>query len=371
MRKVLVTGARGFVGQNLTVALSHEEDIDALEYDVEHSAEELHDLCLAADFVVHLAGVNRPENPEEFAVVNAGLTVEIVEMLAAAGRQTPLLLASSIQAERDNPYGLSKRRAEDAVFAYGKRTGAPVYVYRLPNLFGKWCRPNYNSVVATFCHNIAHGLPIQINDPAAELTLAYIDDVVAEFLAALRGEARPRPDGFYTAPRTYHVTLQGLADVIYSFRDIRETGVLPDLADDFTRCLHATYLSYLPPDELAYPVEMKADQRGWLFELLKSPHIGQIFVSVTRPGVTRGNHWHHTKVEKFVVVQGQAVIRFRKINGGETLEYAVSGERIRIVDIPPGYTHHIENTGERDLVTVFWASEVFDAGHPDTYYLEV
>lgn len=371
MRTVLVTGSNGFIGKNLVTHLQPNEDIRLLRFDADNSEEELKTALQQADFVFHLAGVNRPQHEGEFQTGNAELTARIIRILEALGKGTPIVLSSSTQATLDNPYGRSKKHAEGHVFGYAERTGAPVYVYRLPGLFGKWSRPNYNSVVSTFCYNVSHGLPLQINAPGRSLSLAYIDDVISEFLAALDGNPSRGEDGYCYVPRTFEITLQGLADLICSFRDSRTTAILPDMGDSLTKRLYSTYLSYLEVDDFSYAAEMKTDDRGWLFELVKSPDMGQIFVSQTKPGITRGGHYHHTKVEKFVVVQGQAVIRFRKIDGDQVIEYPVSEEKIEIVDIPPGYTHEITNVGEADVITLFWANEIFDPERPDTYYLKV
>lgn len=371
MKTVLVTGAQGFLGRNLTSRLQVDESIRVLSYDLENSEDQLALFLSQADFIFHLAGVNRPQHEEEFQTGNVGLTEKIVDFLRAAGKHTPVVISSSIQAEQDNPYGRSKKQAEDKVLAYGNETGAEVYVYRLPNLFGKWGRPNYNSVVSTFCYNICHDLPIQINNPAYVLPLAYVDDVVAEFLGALNGEAHRNADGYCSVARSFHITLEALSKLIYSFRSSRDTGILPDMNDLLTKFLYTTYLSYLDTRNFSYFADMKTDARGWLFELIKSPHIGQLFVSQTKPGITRGGHYHHTKVEKFVVVQGSAVIRFRKIDSDEIIEYPVSDAKIEIVDIPPGYTHDITNVGDGDVITLFWASEIFDPASADTYYLKV
>lgn len=371
MKTVLVTGSNGFVGRNLVAHLQPDENIRLLRFDVHNTDQELVAYLKQADFVFHLAGVNRPEHESEFQTGNADLTGQIVEILQNTGKKTPIALSSSTQATSDNPYGRSKKQAEDHVFAYSQQTGAPVYVYRLPGLFGKWSRPNYNAVTSTFCYNISHNLPIQVNNPDHYLTLAYIDDVIAEFRANLHGDAHRDQEGFCYVPQTFQITLQALADLILSFRAIRDTAVLPDMDDPLTKRLYTTYLSYLETDDFSYFADMKTDSRGWLFELVKSPHMGQIFVSQTKPGITRGGHYHHTKVEKFVVVQGQAVIRFRKIDAEKIIEYPVSGENIKIVDIPPGYTHDITNVGNTDVITLFWANEIFDPEDPDTYYLKV
>jgi len=369
MKKCLVTGANGFVGRNLCAHLELRDDVKVLKFDIKNTKEELRAFLEQADFVFHFAGVNRPKNEDEFNSGNASLTQEIVDILTAKGEKTPILISSSIQAELDNPYGKSKKAAEDAVLEYGK--GANAFVYRFPNLFGKWCRPNYNSVVATFLHNISHDLPIQINDESYLLTLCYIDDVVHECEKCLDGAKKIASDGFCHAQTTYQITLGELADKIKSFKSIRETGILPDMADNFTRILHSTYLSYLDEDDFSYFPTLHSDARGWLFELIKQPHAGQIFVSLTKPGITRGNHYHHTKVEKFTVIQGEAVIHFRKIDSDEILVYKVSGTKPEIVDIPPGYTHNIENVGDTDVLTLFWSCELFDPDNPDTYYLGV
>ena len=371
MRTVLITGADGFVGRNLVAHMQQDENIRLLRFDIDDTGQDLVAYLNQADFVFHLAGVNRPEHESEFQTGNVDLTGHIVELLQNAGKKTPLALSSSTQATLANAYGQSKKQAEDHVFAYGRQTGAPVFVYRLPGLFGKWSRPNYNSVVATFCYNISHDLPIQINNPDHRLEVVYIDDVIAEFGANMDGEAHRDHAGYCYVPKTFRITLQALADLIRSFRASRDTVVLPDMNDPLTKRLYSTYLSYLETDNFSYFADMKTDNRGWLFELVKSPHMGQIFVSQTKPGITRGGHYHHTKVEKFVVVQGQAVIRFRKMDIDDIIEYPVSGEKIEIVDIPPGYTHDITNVGDTDVITLFWANEMFDPENPDTTYLKV
>lgn len=371
MKNVLVTGADGFIGKNLCAALEQRKDIKILPYDKGNSAQELAEFAACADFVFHLAGVNRPQNVEEFDEGNWGFTMHLLELLAKSNRNIPIAVTSSIQAALDNPYGVSKKKAEEALWEWSRRSGAPVYIYRLPNVFGKWCRPNYNSVVATFCYNIARGLPIQINNPDAELTLVYIDDVVAELISAMEGNLHKDDSGFCYVPRTFKMTLQRLADTIYSFAASRKTLVVPNFENDLERFLYATYISYLPEDDFGYELEMKHDHRGWLAEFIKSKQFGQIFVSRTRPGVTRGNHWHHTKAEKFLVIAGEAIIKFRKIGSSEVIEYRVSGDKLKVVDIPVGYTHSITNIGNTDVITLFWANEIFAPDRPDTYSLEV
>jgi UDP-2-acetamido-2,6-beta-L-arabino-hexul-4-ose reductase len=363
---ILVTGSQGFLGRNLCTALRARGDVTLFEYGTRSMPEELDAALRQADVILHLAGVNRPTTVEDFAADNTGLTQWICDRLRELGRAPKVVLSSSIQAELDNPYGASKRGAEEAMEKYCEATVAEGVVYRLKNLFGKWCRPNYNSVTATFCHNIAHDLPIQVNDPTREIELTYVDDVVAAFIAEIE-LSRP---GFRFAdplPATT-ITLGQLADTIRFFHGHRATLQLPDYSTPFMRALYATYLSYLDTDNFGYGLDIKSDNRGSLAEFVKAPHFGQIFVSRTHPGITRGNHYHHTKTEKFVVVEGEGVIRFRPINGDEVFEYRVRGEDYRVVDIPPGYTHHIENVGDGVMVTLFWSSEPFDPGRPDTYF---
>ncbi len=322
------------------------------------------------DFVFHLAGVNRPKNPEEFMEGNFGFTSKLLDLLKRHGNKAPVIITSSIQAELDNPYGQSKKAGEEVVFSYGMEQGVPVYVYRLPNVFGKWCRPNYNSVVATFCYNIAYDLPIVVNDPTVQMQLVYIDDVVAELLRAMKGEPNRKGRFCYVEP-VHQSALGHIADLIYSFRVGRGTLSIPDMGDAFTKKLYAAYLSYLPEDQFCYPLKMNVDQRGSFTEIFRTPERGQVSVNISRPGITKGNHWHHSKNEKFVVVSGKGVIRFRKVGEEKVLEYFVDSGNIKVVDIPTGYTHHIENLGDTDLITIMWASECFDPNKPDTYYLEV
>lgn len=361
--KVLVTGAEGFLGKNLVVALRRRPGVEILSFDRHETEADLARFAAEADAAFHLAGVNRPVREEEFAEGNAHLTERLVALLAGSGRRIPLVLSSSTQATLDNPYGRSKLAAEQAVRRWAEQTGARAFVYRLPGLFGKWSQPNYNSVVSTFCHNLARGLPIDVRDPAHEVELAYVDDVVAEFQKALDGGPPASP----TVEPTFRLSLGELARRIEALRDVRVTLRLPDLSDPLTRRLYATFLSYLPTDRFSYQPEKRIDARGSLVELLKSPPFGQVFVSRSNPGVVRGHHYHDTKVEKFCVVQGRAAICFRHVLGGEVIRYEVAGEDMTVVDIPPGYTHSIENLGEGEMVTLFWSSQVFDPGAPDTY----
>lgn len=301
---------------------------------------------------------------------NFGFTSKLLETLKKYKNTCPFMLSSSIQAVLDNPYGKSKKAGEDLVFAYGKDTGARVLVYRFPNVFGKWCRPNYNSVIATFCYNIARDLPITVNDPKVVMKLAYIDDVVEELIKALEGK-ETRVEDFCEVPVVYTITLGEIVDLIYSFKKSRKDISVPDMSDEFTRKLYSTYLSYLPEDSFCYALKMNIDQRGSFTEFIKTSDRGQVSVNISRPGITKGNHWHHTKNEKFLVVSGKGVIRFRKIGSDEVIEYYVSSDKLKVIDIPPGYTHNIENLGDTDMVTIMWANECYNPDKPDTYFEEV
>lgn len=384
MKTILVTGAKGFIGKNLVVALKQREAFEIIEHDVDSPPGFLETSLTRADIIYHLAGVNRPERDEEFTAVNAELTRQICESLRRLGRAPSLVLSSSIQATQDNPYGLSKRQAEEAVFSFGRETDAPVHVFRLPGVFGKWCRPNYNSVVATFCHCIAHDLPISVSDPSRVVELVYVDDVcvammvAASLLQNAESSSPVKTGGVYPeVVPSFKITLGDLADTIRSFRNSRLSLEVPAFNNPFICRLYATYLSYLEGADFVYNLDMKSDNRGSLAEFLKSNTFGQIFVSRTKPGISRGNHYHNTKTEKFLVLQGQAIIRLRDITreAGEqragVIEHAVTGEEFRVVDIPPGYTHSIENVGSGELVTLFWADEVFNPDLPDTFFEEV
>ena len=391
--KILVTGAKGFVGQNLCAALNeiktgHDQrrdhalcadpaKIEIFEYDMDSAPEQLDAWCADCDFVFNLAGVNRPKDNSEFMAGNFGFASDLLDALKRHKNACPVMLSSSIQASLEgryagSEYGKSKKAGEDLFFEYGKQTGAQVLVYRFPNLFGKWCRPNYNSAVATFCHNTANGLPIQVNDPAVELDLAYIDDVVEEMIRALRGEASRGTGGYCTVPAHHQTTLGFVADTILSFPKLRETLGVPELNDPLVKKLYSTYLSYLPKEKFAYDLKMNCDLRGSFTEIIRTADRGQFSVNVSKPGITKGNHWHHTKNEKFVVVSGRGLIQLRKIGTDEVVEFEVSGERIRVVEMIPGYTHNIINLSEtQDLVTFMWANESFDPDRPDTFYQEV
>lgn len=380
--KVLVTGAKGFVGKNLVAALQNIKDgkdkttalpadLEICEFDIDTEKSLLDVFCADCDFVFNLAGVNRPQNEAEFEEGNFGFASKLLETLKKHGNTCPVMLSSSTQAVLENPYGKSKKAGENLFFRYAEETGAKVLVYRFPNLFGKWCRPNYNSAVATFCHNIAHDLPITVNDRNHEMTLVYIDDLVEEMLRCLLGN-ETRDGAFCRVPTEHKITLGKIVDLLYTFKASRETRQVPDMTDgSFSKKLYSTYLSYLPMDKFSYPLKMNVDARGSFTEILRTPNYGQFSVNISKPGITKGQHWHHTKNEKFLVVSGKGVIRFRKIDSDEVLEYFVSGEKLEVVDIPVGYTHNIENLGDTDMVTFMWCNECFNPEKPDTYFLEV
>lgn len=367
MKTVLITGAKGFIGKHLVEALQRNSELHVLAYDLDGSTEVLAEGLRHADIIYHLAGVNRPRDPADFASGNTGVTETLCAQLLSLGRKPLIVISSSIQAEQDNLYGVSKLNAENVLRRWAIESGARVAIFRLKNVFGKWCRPNYNSVTATFCHNIAHGLPIQISDPMRELDLVYIDDVVTGLVAADDPPVAAGSTVCRVIPQSHQTTLGQLAHLIQSFQRSRETLALPSMADVFTRRLYATYLSYLDGADFSYALKQRTDARGSLAEFIKQPHFGQVFVSRTHQGITRGNHYHHTKTEKFFVVEGEAIIRFRPILGGEVIEHRVSGTQFRVVDIPPGYAHSIENVGHTELVTLFWASEIFDPKTSDVY----
>ena len=368
-RKVVVTGSKGFIGRHLMEALNRRPAVDVRGFDIDSSQAVLAEALRETDVVFHLAGVNRPERVEEYEEGNHLLARKLCAVLQEAGRTPQVVFSSSIQVELDNPYGKSKLRAEKALKDWSKRTGAGVAIFRLKNVFGKWCRPNFNSVVATFCHNTGRGLPISISDPEKKIELVYIDDVISAFLDCL--DRPPHGCEYRDASPSFIISLGDLARQIEMFRDSRHSLLLPDFSDPFLKRLYATYLSYLKDEDFAYNLIIREDARGELAEFLKQVHFGQLFISRTNPGITRGNHFHNTKVEKFLVVEGDAVIRFRRIDGTEIIEYRVSGRDFKVVDIPPGYTHSIENVGPSDLITLFWAGEVFDPKVSDTYPLDV
>lgn len=368
--RILVTGANGFIGKNLIAELQVVTDHEVLSYDKDTDPNLLDSYCAEAEFVFHLAGVNRPKEQTEFMEGNFGFTSTLLDTLKKHANRCPVMISSSIQAELDNPYGKSKKAGEELLQAYGQETGSKVLVYRFPNVFGKWCQPNYNSAVATFCHNIARDMEITINDPEVMMTLVYIDDVVKELVRALEGQEN-RVGTVCEVPTTHQVRLGKIVKLLHSFKASREERSVPDMSDLFTKKLYSTYLSYLPENEFSYELKMNIDQRGSFTEFLRTPDRGQISVNISKPGITKGNHWHHTKNEKFLVVSGQGIIRFRKLDSTEIIEYFVSGEKMKVVDIPVGYTHNIENIGKTDMVTIMWVNEPFNLETPDTYYLEV
>lgn len=379
--KILITGAKGFIAKNLIAELNNikegkvfdynlTSDLTIYEYDKDTNPDLLDAYCKDADFVFHLAGVNRPQKASEFMEGNFLFIAKLLDSLKKYKNNCPILLTSSIQAELENSYGLSKKAGESLLINYGIENKADILIYRLPNVFGKWSRPNYNSAVATFCNNIANDLPIQVNDPSVLMTLVYIDDVVREMISALMGQANKIGD-YYKIPVEYKITLGDIADLIYSFKYSRKSLQLPNLSDTFIKKLYSTYLSYLPVEEFLYPLKMNVDERGSFTEFLKTHENGQVSINISKPGITKGQHWHHTKNEKFLVVSGNGVIRFRKIDEEKIYEYFVSGDKLEVVDIPVGYTHNIENLGDSDMVTVMWVNEVFNPNKPDTYFEKV
>lgn len=396
--KILITGAKGFVGKNLVASLEAIRDgkdkarrikgltnpamLTIYQYDRESSKEELYRFCSDCDFVFNLAGVNRPIEQSQFMEGNYGFASSLLEALKEHKNTCPVMLASSIQAGLEgryagSEYGKSKKAGEDLFFFYGAESGAKVLVYRFPNLFGKWCRPNYNSAIATFCYNIANGIPIQVNDPAVEMDVAYIDDLIDEMISALGGEEKKEGD-YCTVPAHHKTTLGFLAETISGFPEIRGSFGVPDFSDPLIGKLYSTWLSYLPPEKLIYDLKMNSDERGSFTEILRTPERGQFSVNISKPGITKGNHWHHSKNEKFVVVKGEGLIRLRKIGRDEEgkpypiVEFKVSGERIQAVEMIPGYTHSVVNLSEtEELITFMWANECFDPARPDTFYEEV
>lgn len=367
--RIVITGADGFIGKNLRVRLAEAGFTDVVAITRQSSAVELAQGLADADFVFHLAGVNRPQDPAEFSTGNADLTAMLCDALAQAGRKAPLVISSSTQAAADNPYGLSKRQAEAHVRRYGAQTGAPVHVFRLTNVFGKWARPNYNSAVATFCHNRAQGLPIQINDPAAPVRLVYVDDVVDAFLRVLASPTETAE--FAEAGPVYESTVGEVAQVIESFRDSRQNLTTPRVGTGLVRALYSTYLSYLSPAAFEYRVPVHADPRGEFVEMLKTPDCGQFSYFTAHPGITRGEHYHHTKTEKFLVIKGTAHFGFRHIATNEVHELVTRGGEARIVETVPGWTHNITNIGDDELIVMLWANEIFDRNRPDTQALKV
>ena len=380
---ILVTGAKGFVGKNLCAELKNIRDgkdktfgdlkIDEIfEFDIDTEQTLLDEYCRKADFVFNLAGINRPKEQSEFMSGNFGFAETLLATLKRYKNTCPVMISSSTQAALDNPYGESKKAGEELMFNYAKETGAKVFVYRFPNLFGKWCRPNYNSAVATFCYNIAHDLPITVSNRENQLSLVYIDDLLAEMIAALKGEENCNGNYCYV-PVVHDVSLGQIVDLLYSFKNSRKSLEVSDMSDLFAKKLYSTYLSYLSDNQFSYPLKMNVDERGSFTEIIRTSDRGQFSVNISKPHITKGNHWHHSKNEKFVVVSGKGVIRFRRIDEPDSniIEYYVSGDKIEVVDIPTGYTHNIENLGDTDMVTFMWANEPFNPEKPDTFFEKV
>ncbi|MCL2589446.1 MAG: capsular polysaccharide biosynthesis protein CapF [Betaproteobacteria bacterium] len=370
--KVLMTGASGFLGKNLQLHLAERKDVQVVCFTRDGNVEQLPTLLQGVDFVFHFAGVNRPQDPQEFVAGNAELTRNLccaVRTVAdTTGRKVPIIYTSSTQATQDNPYGRSKREAEKALQAVVLSHGIPVHVFRLPNVFGKWCRPNYNSAVATFCHNIARGLPIQVNDPAAAVTLVYVDDVIERFIQLMDGaDATVDAEGFATVAPQYTTTVGEMARQIQSFRDSRNTLMIDRVGTGLVRALYSTYVSYLPPESFAYPIPQYGDVRGVFVEMLKTPDAGQFSFFTAYPGITRGGHYHHSKTEKFLVIKGQARFKFRHMQTGETHELITAGDKPEVVETVPGWTHDITNIGAEEMIVMLWANEVFNRARPDTF----
>ena len=368
--KILITGAEGFIGKNLIIALRSRGQNDLLTLDADAPADLLERYCAECNFVYHLAGANRTRQQDESMNGDFGFTDTLLRQLNKHKNRSPVMLASSTQAALPNLYGRSKKAGEELLDQYGRETGAKVYVFRFPNVFGKWSRPNYNSAIATFCYNVSHDLPIVVNDESTVLNLAYIDDVAEALCDLLDGKAT-REGNYCVVPVIHTAKLGDIAKRIQSFRAIRQSNTIPDLSDPLTRKLYATYLSFLPVMEFSYPLDTHEDARGSFTEFLRSSYGGQVSVNISKPGIVRGNHWHHTKAEKFLVVSGSGVIKFRRTDMDDVIEYPVSGKKLVVVDIPVGYTHSIENTGKTDMVTLMWSSECFDPEHPDTIPAEV
>ena len=372
MRTILITGANGFIGKNLQLHLAERKDVQVVCFTRDEDVAWLPALLQGVDFVFHLAGINRPQDPQEFLSGNVDLTQALCQAVCAVaeatGKKVPIVYTSSVQAERDNPYGQSKRGAEDALLAATRCHQLPVHIFRLPNVFGKWCKPNYNSAVATFCHNIARDLPIQVNDPAAPVTLVYVDDVIEHFVKLMDGaDAAVDSDGFATVAPQYTATVGELARLVQTFKDSRTTLMTERVGTGLVRALYATYVSYLPVESFTYTVPQHGDPRGVFVEMLKTPDAGQFSYFTAHPGITRGGHYHHSKTEKFLVIKGQARFKFRHMQTGQAHELVTSGEKAEIVETVPGWTHDITNIGSDEMIVMLWANEVFDRARPDTF----
>ncbi len=370
-KNILITGSNGFIGKNLVATLKTKNYDNLMLFDVDSDKNSLIEYAKKADFVFHLAGVNRPKDASEFYEGNRDLTQQLLHTLKECGNKAPVLITSSVQALSDNDYGKSKKEAEMLVFTHENENFSTTFVYRLPGVFGKWCRPSYNSVVATFCHNIANDLPIEIRDENYSFPLVYVDDVVNNFILALENSEKIERDNDNICILNcdiYTVSLKTLADTLYYFKDSRKTLGTANMNNNFEKKLYSTYLSYLSEDDFAYPLKMNCDDRGSFTEFLRTPERGQVSVNISKPGIVKGNHWHHTKNEKFLIVKGEGIVRFRKIGCEKIIEYKLSADKLEVVDIPTGYTHNIENIGDEEMVTVMWANEPFDANNPDTFF---
>lgn len=367
---VLVTGAGGFIGKNLIDRLQREQGISIKQYFRGDDLSLLKEYLNDADFIYHLAGVNRPQQNADFTRVNKGLTEQMVNYLKVKEKTPKIVFSSSVHATSDTPYGVSKKAAEEVLKNFSNETGAEVYIYRLPGVFGKWSKPHYNSVVATFCHEISHDNEIEIHDAEKALELVYIDDVIDDFINCLTQEKTERKF-YYHIKQTFHTSVSELTHKLYEIKDMRKSLIIPDLSDKLTKYLYSTYLSYLAENNFSYDLPVHQDERGSLIELIKSHQTGQVFMSTSRKGVIRGNHYHHTKVEKFCLIKGAANIKFRKIGANEVITYRVSDQNIEMVDIPPGYTHSIENITDEEMIVLFWANEIFNPDNPDTFSMDV
>lgn len=369
--KVLITGSNGFVGKNLLTTLKYIKDIELLTYNRQDDMALLEKHCMECDFVVHLAGVNRPQNIKDFYSVNVNLTANLLTKLKKHNNKAPILMSSSIQAESNNDYGKSKKAAEQLLINYGKTEGVNIFIYRLTNLFGKWAKPFYNSVVATWCHQISRGEEIEVSDPDHLMEFIYIDDLVSEIIAAINNKPYQLKENYYQVPTSYQITLGLLAKTLKSFKNSRNNFFIENMGDDLTKKLYSTYLNYLPVDDFSYPLVSHQDKRGSFTEVIKSKYAGQVSVNVSKAQETKGEHWHHSKNEKFLVVKGKALIQFREIFKEEIIEYVLSDEKFEIVDIPTGYTHNITNIGSGDLITIMWSNEPYNPEKADTYYEKV
>lgn len=368
--KILITGALGFIGRNLISTLKTMKEYEIFSYDLENSIDDLRRYTKKCDFVIHLAGMNRPKRAEEFYETNVGFTEILCDLLSSHDNKCPIMLSSSIHASQDNDYGKSKKASEEVLFKYGSIHNASIYIYRFANLFGKWCRPNYNSVVATWCHNVSRNQEIIVTDPEIRISLCYIDDVVLSILNLLKNYKNMQST-FLSVTPVYDTTLGEIASMLYSFKNSRKDLHIPNMEDALIKNLYSTYTSYLPANEFSYELKMNHDQRGSFSEFLKTENYGQVSINISKPGIVKGNHWHHTKTEKFLVVSGEGLIQFRNLCSNEVINYRVSGQKLEVIDIPVGFTHNIKNIGSSDMVTIMWANEKFHQEKPDTFYEEV